>query len=115
MRQYELIIGVPIVLSGTINMDDYLKDNEENAYRVTDLNIDFEIRKDNTHQPNKGYITLYNLSDGFVEYINQNAGKSLAVLLRAGYADTGMNTLFSGEVSFFEDDWDGAYIVTGKQ
>ena len=43
-------------------MDDYLKDNEENAYRVTDLNIDFEIRKDNTHQPNKGYITLYNFT-----------------------------------------------------
>ena len=33
MRQYELIIGVPIVLSGTINMDDYLKDNEENAVK----------------------------------------------------------------------------------
>ena len=111
MRQYELIIGVPIVLSGTINMDDYLKDNEENAYRVTDLNIDFEIRKDNTHQPNKGYVTLYNLSDSFVEYINQNAGKSLAVLLRAGYTDTGMNTLFSGEVSFFEDNWDGDLIT----
>ena len=111
MRQYELIIGVPIVLSGTINMDDYLKDNEENAYRVTDLNIDFEIRKDNTHQPNKGYITLYNLPDGFVEYINQNAGKPLAILLRAGYTDTGMNTLFSGEVSFFEDNWDGDLIT----
>lgn len=111
MRQYELIVGVPVKLAGTINMDEYIKDTASNAYKITDLNIDFEIRKDNTHQPNKGYITIYNLSDDFVNYINQNAGQALAVLLKAGYTDTGMNTIFSGEVAFFEDEWDGDLIT----
>lgn len=106
LRTYELILGKPITINNISEFDKVINDSKENAYRITDLQIEFEINKDNTHKTNMGSITITNLSDDIVNYINQNAGNKLAVMLKAGY--NGDNyIIFQGEVSFFEDNWTG--------
>lgn len=84
--------------------------SQENAYEISDTsgsaNIEFEIKKDNSKEPNKGYITLYNLSDSTVNYLDANQRESLAVVLEAGY-DGDNKLLFSGTVEFLQDTWDG--------
>ena len=109
IRKYRLVVGLPLTLGG--NFDTKLNDTKNNAYVITDHHIDFEINKSNSPESNKGYITITNLSDDFVNYLSQNAGKSLAVLLEAGYEDQGMTTLFMGGVSHFEDEWDDSLIT----
>ena len=106
IRTYELIFGKPITINNINSFDSVINDTQQNAYRVTDLHIEFDISKDNTHKSNNGSITIFNLSDDVVNYINQNANQKLAVLLKAGY--NGENQIiFQGEVSFFEDNWEG--------
>lgn len=104
LRTYEVVFGKAITINNTAEFDSVINDTPSNAYRVTDLHIEFDINKDNTHKANKGSITLYNLSDDIVNYINQNANSKLSILIKAGY--NGENqTIFQGEVSFFEDEW----------
>lgn len=109
IRKYKLIIGLPLTIGG--NFDKQINDTNSNAYVLTDHQIEFEILKSNSAESNKGYITITNASDDFVNYLSQNAGKSLACMLQAGYADQGITTLFMGGVSHFEDNWDSSLIT----
>ncbi|AKJ73453.1 hypothetical protein SP40_12 [Salmonella phage 40] len=82
----------------------------QNAYVVSNetgaANIEFEVKKDNSKDPNKGYVTLYNLSDETVSYLDANQRESIAIVLEAGF-DGENQMLFSGTVEFVQDKWDG--------
>lgn len=108
-RKYRLIVGLPLSLGSDFNKQ--INDTKSNAYVLTEHHLEFEILKSNDAQANKGYITITNASDDFVNYLQQNADNHLAVMLDAGYEDQGMTTLFMGGVSHFEDSWDGSLIV----
>lgn len=108
-RKYRLIVGLPLSLGSDFNKQ--INDTKSNAYVLTEHHLEFEINKSNDAQANKGYITITNASDDFVNYLQQNADNHLAVMLDAGYEDQGMTTLFMGGVSHFEDSWDGSLII----
>lgn len=108
-RKYRLIVGLPLSLGSDFNKQ--INDTKSNAYVLNEHHLEFEILKSNDAQANKGYITITNASDDFVNYLQQNADNHLAVMLDAGYEDQGMTTLFMGGVSHFEDSWDGSLII----
>ena len=108
-RKYRLVVGLPLSLGSDFNKQ--INDTKSNAYVLTEHHIEFEINKSNDANSNKGYVTITNASDDFVNYLNQNANQHLACLLEAGYEDQGMTTLFMGGVSHFEDEWDGSLII----
>jgi len=109
MRSYRMVIGRPVYIgSKATNIADHLGDG--NAYVISNevgqANIQFEVKKDNSKEPNKGYITVYNLSEDTVNYLDANQRESLAVMLEAGF--DGQNTmLFSGTIEFVQDSWEG--------
>jgi len=102
-RTYTLIIGRPVSMGEkALNIEDYANTNKGDAYKITDLHMEFSIKKDNSKDPNKGYVTVYNLSDDVVNYLDANQRESLAVLLHAGY-DGDEKLIFSGTVEYVED------------
>jgi len=104
-RTYTLVIGRPVSLGDKpVNIEKYANTNRGEAYLIRDLHIDFSIKKDNSKEPNKGYVTVYNLSDEVVNYLGANQRESLAVLLKAGYNDE-EKLIFSGTVEFVEDNF----------
>lgn len=103
-RTYSLIIGRPVnITSGkTVNIEKYTNTNKGDAYEIKDLHIEFNIKKDNSKDPNKAYVTVFNLSDDIVSYLDTHQRDSLAVMLSAGF--DGDNTLiFTGTVEYIED------------
>ncbi|QEQ94905.1 hypothetical protein pEaSNUABM56_00106 [Erwinia phage pEa_SNUABM_56] len=112
VRTYKLTIGKPVYIGdNATNIASYVnKGGENNAYVVSNengpANIDFELKKDNSKEPNKGYVTIYNLSDDTVSYLDANQRESLAIVLEAGF-DGDNKTLFSGTVEFVQDKWEG--------
>ena len=100
-RTYELVIGRPVYIGDKpTNIDKYTPTNKGGqAYRIVgdgskeDLNIQFEVKKDNSKEPNKGYVTVCNLSDDTVNYLDANQRESLAVMLYAGYNNQNMLNL----------------------
>ncbi|QGZ16306.1 hypothetical protein Hena1_01560 [Erwinia phage Hena1] len=111
-RTFKLTLGKPVYIgSAATNIASYINmGGENNAYYVSNetgaANIEFEVKKDNSKEPNKGYITLYNLSEDTVNYLDANQRESLAVVLEAGY-DGDNQILFSGTIEFVQDKWDG--------
>lgn len=78
-RQIELQIGKP----GEIGL------------LIKDLRISFSVEKTDTESANTAIIQIYNLTDDTIKRINR-AGNIL--ILRAGYEDEGIKTLFFGTV-----------------
>ena len=110
-RTYKLTIGKPVYIGEKpTNISDYTNQNNKDAYVVSNeygsANIEFEVKKDNSKDPNKGYVTIYNLSDETVSYLDANQRESLAIVLEAGF-DGENQMLFSGTVEFVQDKWDG--------
>ncbi|MBL5840849.1 hypothetical protein I4U30_21395 [Enterobacter asburiae] len=110
-RTFRLTIGKPVYIGQKpTNISDYTNQNTKDAYVVSNetgaANIEFEVKKDNSKDPNKGYITLYNLSDETVSYLDANQRESIAIVLEAGF-DGENQTIFSGTVEFVQDKWDG--------
>jgi len=62
---------------------------------IKDLRISFSIEKSDTESANMAIIQIYNLTDNTVKKINR-AGNIL--ILRAGYEDEGIKTLFFGTI-----------------
>lgn len=108
-RTFEVVIGRPVYLgANVINIDQHTSQNKDtDAYVITDpLNIEFEVKKDNSKEPNKGYVTICNLSDETVSYLDANQRESIAIVFKAGF--NGDNKLvFSGTVEFVQDMWSG--------
>lgn len=102
-RTYTLVIGRPVYIGEKpVNIENYANTSKGNAYEIKDLHMTFNIKKDNSKEPNKGYITVFNLSDEVVNYLDANQRESLAILLKAGYHGD-EKLIFSGTVEFIED------------
>lgn len=107
-RTYTLVFGRPVYIGEKpVNIESYTKKtaNGANGFEVKDLHMEFDIKKDNSKEPNKGYITVYNLSDETVNYLDANQRENLAVMLHAGY-NGDEKLVFSGTVEFVEDKFD---------
>lgn len=110
-RTYRIIIGKPVKLGkGVVNITNQVKEDADSAYVIDNTtlgpHIEFKINKDNSKEPNKGSVTIYNLSDDTVNYLDQNQSESLAILFEAGYNWENSLT-FAGTVEFVQDVWEG--------
>lgn len=104
-RTYTLVIGRPVYIGEkAVNIEKYVNTNKGEAYEIKGLHMEFDIKKDNSKEPNKGYITVTNLGDEVVNYLDQNQRESLAVMLHAGY-DGDEKLIFSGTVEHIMDEF----------
>lgn len=104
-RTYTLVIGRPVTIGEKpVNIEKFANTSRGDAYEIKDLHIDFNIKKDNSKEPNKGYVTVFNLSDEVVNYLSVNQRESLAVMLHAGY-NGDEKLIFSGTVEYVEDNF----------
>lgn len=104
-RTYTLVIGRPVVLGEKpVNIEKFANTSKGDAYEIKNLHIEFNVKKDNSKEPNKGYITVFNLSDEVVNYLSVNQRESLAVMLHAGY-NGDEKLIFSGTVEYVEDNF----------
>lgn len=112
MRTYNFVFGTPITLDGSVvDINNKIDKSQNNAYQVSNtLHIEGSIIKDNSKEPNKAYITVINLPDLIVDYLESNLDKSLSGLFEAGY--NGVNyQLFCGTIEMMEDKWDDKCIT----
>lgn len=104
-RTYTLVIGRPVIIGEKpVNIEKFANTSKGDAYEIKDLHIDFNIKKDNSKEPNKGYVTVFNLSDEVVNYLSVNQRESLAVMLHAGH-NGDEKLIFSGTVEYVEDNF----------
>lgn len=105
-RTYTLVIGRPVYIGEKpVNIERYASNtNQGEAYKITDLHMTFELKKDNSKEPNKGFVSVFNLSDEVVNYLSINQRESLAVLLYAGYNGE-EKLIFSGTIEWVQDDF----------
>jgi len=116
-HEYKLRFGTPVNVSKLTNesstfttpidLDKNIQTakDKKNAYELTTHQISFTITKDNTKDPNKAEITIFNLDDDLVNYINNNINHTLAIILEAGYVGE-IKTIFKGTVAKIADTWD---------
>lgn len=114
-RTWRLLFGRPVEHGGKSKTNipksvEKKGESDSGVYEVSSdtgaANIEFDIQKDNTKEPNKGYVTVYNLSDDTVNYLDMHQADALAVMFEAGY-DNENQLIFSGTVEFVEDRWEG--------
>nr|DAO34758.1 MAG TPA: tail protein [Caudoviricetes sp.] len=104
-RTYTLVIGRPVIIGEKpVNIEKFANTSKGDAYEIKNLHIDFSVKKDNSKEPNKGYVTVFNLSDEVVNYLSVNQRESLAVLFYAGY-NGDEKLIFSGTVEYVEDNF----------
>lgn len=104
-RTYTLVIGRPVYIGEKpVNIEKYANTNKGDAYKITDLHMEFDIKKDNSKEPNKASITVYNLSEDIVNYLETNQRESLAVMLHAGYNNNEL-LIFSGTIEYVESQF----------
>ena len=115
-RAYKLLIGTATntkekrtknsSFKSTVDLDTKLGDAKKstpNLYVITEHQISFTIRKDNNKDPNQAEITIYNLSDDTVNYINKGIRNNLAVALAVGYEGQELIMIFKGTVQWVSD------------
>lgn len=121
IRQYNLLIGTATKtsnngsFSSTVDLDTKLgtTTNTENTRLITDNQIKATIKKDNNKEPNKSQISVYNLSNDTVNYINKNIRNNVAVALAVGYRDNStLEVVFKGTVQWVSDTFNGVDRVT---
>lgn len=108
-RTYTFIVGKPVYVTAgkaTKITDDIGNPENGDAYLIKELQVNFNIKKDNSKDPNKGYITIFNLSDNIVNYLDANQNEKIAAMFYAGY-NYDEKLLFSGTIEFMEDKWNG--------
>lgn len=118
LHAYRLRFGTPVnipnitnsnsTFTQPIDLDKNIQSakDKRNAYELTTHQISFTIRKDASKDPNKAEITIVNLDDDIVNYINNNVEHTLAIILEAGYVGE-LKTIFKGTVSRIGDQWKG--------
>ena len=122
-RQYELLVGKPYTfaegqspsfgigpdlildpnqrkLSRARLLESYFASEDTNSLAIKDHQIQFSIEKagGDSSDGNTAEVTVFNLSDDTVNYLNSNAGDKTFISLKAGYADSGMKTIFRGNL-----------------
>lgn len=113
IREYQLDFGKPLIIEALppvpfTNYDQYVKSRKEetNLYRVTDLNIRFDVQKNlsSVGGTNTNKITIYNLSEEKVNYLSQIAGTKGIVFLKAGYQGN-IKEIFRGNIERVENSF----------
>lgn len=106
-RKYQLDFGKAIPVKRTYTTPEVvdigkLVDNKSpnNAYRLTQHNISFNITKSLSDTPNTGTITVYNMPKEILGYLESLNGQPLAAILSAGYEDN-IKEIFKGTVESF--------------
>lgn len=121
IRQYKLLLGASTKTPNTgkfessVDLDNNLgtSSNSQNMRVIDSMQIKATIKKDNNKEPNKAQISIYNLEDDSVNYINKNIRNNLAVALATGYRDAGsLDVIFKGTVQWISDTWQGVDRVT---
>lgn len=95
-RKYELIIG---------NEESV---NIENALKITDLRIKFNVEKDNIGTPNLAKISIYNLSRNSRSQIEEEFTK---LVLNVGY-ENNVKLIFTGDILYLFHRKEGSNIIT---
>lgn len=76
---------------------------------IEGIRIAFEIEMDDNKETNNGKISLYNLSKETIGILEQ---KGVSVILKVGYDDQELSTIFIGNVVKFEHDFTGFDVIT---
>jgi len=87
-----------------VDLDDYVDPTVNKSRVFTNNQITFNIAK-SLKPPNKGVITVFNISKELSNYLAENQANDIVVQLKAGYEDTNLETLFKGTLTFFEEDF----------
>lgn len=87
-----------------VDLDEYVTQANANGRILTNNHITFNISK-STKPPNKGTITVFNMSEEVSNYLAANQSNNIVILLKAGYEDTSLETIFKGTLSAFEEDF----------
>ena len=74
----------------------------------SDLRIGFSVEKTSTPEPNKAEAFIFNLSQDSIGYINQVDN---ILQISAGYAESGAERIFIGDITNVETSGDGADLV----
>lgn len=117
-RAYKLLIGAATNVekkktknssfSSTVDLDTKMSSTTKSSstlHLLTEYQISFNIKKDNNKDPNQGEITIYNLSDDTVNYINRSIRNNLAVALSVGYEGQELTMIFKGTVQWVSDSF----------
>jgi hypothetical protein len=115
-RAYKLLIGTATDTSSkrtknssfksTVDLDTKIASttkSSSNLYLLTEHQIAFSVKKDNNKDPNQAEITVFNLSDDTVNYINRSIRNNLAVALAVGYEGQDLVMIFKGTVQWVSD------------
>ncbi|MCJ8478689.1 hypothetical protein MOO17_11670 [Escherichia coli] len=118
-RAYKLLIGTATntvqkrtsnsSFKSTVDLDTKLGSttkSSSNLYLLEHHQITFNIKKDNNKDPNQAEITIYNLSDDTVNYINRGIRNNLAVALAVGYEGQELVMIFKGTIQWVSDTFD---------
>lgn len=117
-RAYKLLIGAATNVerkktknssfSSTVDLDTKMASTTKssaNLHLLTEYQISFNIKKDNNKDPNQAEITIYNLSDDTVNYINRGIRNNLAIALSVGYENQDLTMIFKGTVQWVSDSF----------
>lgn len=100
--------GIPFKKQIDLNTYAQREETSSNkAFLFTDHQIQFSISKDDSSDPNDSTITLFNLSDNTVNYMEQNYENHVVVKLEAGYVNDQIKLLFLGTLKRMEDNFEG--------
>lgn len=118
-RAYKLLIGSATntmqkrtknsAFKSTVDLDTKLGSttkSSSNLYLLEHHQITFSIKKDNNKDPNQAEITVYNLSDDTVNYINRGIRNNLAVALAVGYEGQELIMIFKGTIQWVSDTFE---------
>ena len=78
---------------------------------LTTLAVEFTVKKSLTREPNEAEITIRNLGREHRAAIAA-MGADATVILKAGYQETGLEQIFSGDLRASPASWDGAQVTT---
>lgn len=81
----------------------------ETGKQIDGLRFAFDIEMNDSRETNKGSINIYNLSTETIGLLEQ---KDASIIIKAGYDDEELSTLFIGNIIEFEHDFNGADIIT---
>lgn len=90
-------------------MEQYFASEDVNSIAITDLHIEFDIEKNGgeSSDGNQAEVTIINLKDSTVKFLDNNSGDKTFISIRAGYSDDGMVTIFRGNIVKVIDKLEG--------
>lgn len=129
MRRYEILIGKPFTFTEgedinarsrlglflepthrrALILEQYFASETTNSLAVRDHHVEFDIDKSGgeSSDGNEATVTIFNLADETVKYLENNSGDKTFITIRAGYSDDGLVTIFRGNVARVIDSIDG--------